>query len=192
MLTALFMVLCSQFHQHFTRNLFARKGFSLVTFWRKKHFRTKNASIKCWWNWHLVIHLCSTVEFSKKRPRANWTGFERLRFNPHTSRIIWIKFFKYNLTISLIILSLAFESNRTYKLIWVWDPCLVNFFCYFSSQCILAMSTSTTTMMGTCFTTSECTSNGGMASGNCASGKDFYFVGDFNAAWNYFPMSLIH
>jgi len=27
--------------------------FSLP-FWRKKHFRMKNASVKCWWNWHLV------------------------------------------------------------------------------------------------------------------------------------------
>jgi len=25
--------------------------FSLVTFWQKKHFRTKTARIKCWWNW---------------------------------------------------------------------------------------------------------------------------------------------
>jgi hypothetical protein len=38
---------CSQFHQHFTRKFFVRKCFSLVTFWRKKHFRTKNADVKC-------------------------------------------------------------------------------------------------------------------------------------------------
>jgi len=25
--------------------------FSLVTFWRKKIFRTKNARVKRWWNW---------------------------------------------------------------------------------------------------------------------------------------------
>jgi hypothetical protein len=31
----------------------ASRRFSLVTFCRKKHFRTKNALIKCWWNWRL-------------------------------------------------------------------------------------------------------------------------------------------
>jgi len=39
-----------QFHQRF----FVRKSFwqlFLVTFWQKKHFRTKNAHVKCWWNW---------------------------------------------------------------------------------------------------------------------------------------------
>jgi len=28
------------------------KAFFLVPFWQKKHFCTKNAGIKCWWNWH--------------------------------------------------------------------------------------------------------------------------------------------
>jgi len=36
-----------QFHQHFTRKFFVRKCFSLVMFWRKKHFRTKKAPVKC-------------------------------------------------------------------------------------------------------------------------------------------------
>jgi len=36
-----------QFHQHFTHVFFIQKCFSLVMFWRKKHFRTKNARIKC-------------------------------------------------------------------------------------------------------------------------------------------------
>jgi len=49
-----------QFHQHFTRAFFVWKCFSIVTFWRKKHFRTKNAHVKCWWNWRqlaLAINL---------------------------------------------------------------------------------------------------------------------------------------
>jgi len=29
----------------------ALRSFSLVKFWWKKHFRTKNACVKCWWNW---------------------------------------------------------------------------------------------------------------------------------------------
>jgi len=51
-----------QFHQHFTRTFLygsALRRFSLVTFWLwwkdfggKKHFRTKNACLKCWWNCH--------------------------------------------------------------------------------------------------------------------------------------------
>jgi len=28
----------------------------LVTFWWKKYIRTKNARVKCWWNWHLRTH----------------------------------------------------------------------------------------------------------------------------------------
>jgi len=39
-----------------------------------------------------------------------------------------------------------------------------------SRQCILASSTPTNVMMGTCYTQSECTANGGTTSGNCASG----------------------
>jgi len=39
--------------------------------------------------------------------------------------------------------------------------------------CILAMSTSTSTMMGVCYTDSECRANGGTANGNCASGMTY-------------------
>ncbi len=28
-------------------------SYSLVKFWQKRHFRTKNVRIKCWWNLHL-------------------------------------------------------------------------------------------------------------------------------------------
>ena len=44
-------------------------------------------------------------------------------------------------------------------------------------QCVLAMSTGTTVMMGTCYTESECSANGGRASGNCASGTYHLFQG---------------
>jgi len=40
-----------QFHQHFTCMFFVQKSFPLITFWQKKHFRTKTARVKCWWNW---------------------------------------------------------------------------------------------------------------------------------------------
>jgi len=33
----------------------ASRRFSLVTIWRKKHFRMKKARVKCWWNWMPVI-----------------------------------------------------------------------------------------------------------------------------------------
>ncbi len=45
-------------HVHFSRKS-KLSSFSLVTFWLwqkdlgNKHFCTKNARIKCWWNWHL-------------------------------------------------------------------------------------------------------------------------------------------
>jgi len=46
-----------QFHQHFTRAFFVQKSF-----WQLfssyvlaiKHFHTKNAHVKCWWNLHLM------------------------------------------------------------------------------------------------------------------------------------------
>jgi hypothetical protein len=38
------------------------------------------------------------------------------------------------------------------------------------SQCTLAMSDSTMTMNGICYSQSECLANGGTANGNCASG----------------------
>ncbi len=52
-----------QFHQHFICVFFVRKCFSQLFssyvlalakgFWQKKHNRTKNTHIKCWWNWLL-------------------------------------------------------------------------------------------------------------------------------------------
>jgi len=49
---------CCQFHQHFTRAFFVWKSFwQLFSSYMKvgksctKHFRTKNAHLKCWWNW---------------------------------------------------------------------------------------------------------------------------------------------
>jgi hypothetical protein len=54
------------------------------------------------------------------------------------------------------------------------------------SQCILAMSTATTVMKGTCYTESECTANGGRASGNCASGgRSFVAVDICRSRWSH-------
>jgi len=39
------------FHQHFTGAFFVQKCLSLFTFRQKKHFRPKNARVKCWWHW---------------------------------------------------------------------------------------------------------------------------------------------
>jgi len=47
----------SQFHQHFTCMFFIRKCFFCQNVTREKHFGTKNAGVKRWWNWHQQIHL---------------------------------------------------------------------------------------------------------------------------------------
>jgi hypothetical protein len=40
-----------QFNQRYMWAFFVQKCFSLVTFWQKKIFCTKNAHVKRWWNW---------------------------------------------------------------------------------------------------------------------------------------------
>ncbi len=52
----------------------------------------------------------------------------------------------------------------------------MRYYCLKISQCILASSTTTSTMKGTCFTASECTANGGKSSGFCASGKNLNLI----------------
>jgi len=58
------LVTFGQFHQHFTREFLVRKCFTQLfstymqlekSCW--KDFRTKNACIKCWWNWYLFSNV---------------------------------------------------------------------------------------------------------------------------------------
>jgi len=63
----------SQFHQQFTCEYFI-KSFFLVAFWLWTNFRTKNARVKCWWNWHLES-ISSTFYPRVFRMQANWAAF---------------------------------------------------------------------------------------------------------------------
>jgi len=90
---------CRQFHQRFTRAFFVQnfgakkqKCFSLVTFLAKKHFRTKNAHVKCWWNWYLGS-ISPTFWSKRQRELHNTTEYlpDFLVLN-RTSKIATTKF----------------------------------------------------------------------------------------------------
>jgi len=71
----------SQFHQHFTCTFFIRKCFAQLFssyvlalakgFRQNKHFRTKNLSVKCWWNWPQTEHQ-SWLFFKCQSKKVRW------------------------------------------------------------------------------------------------------------------------
>jgi len=53
------------FHQHFTCTFLYESIFFRQNVTREKNFRTKNARVKCWWNWHREWRRCSIKDFIK-------------------------------------------------------------------------------------------------------------------------------
>jgi len=73
-----------QFHQHFTRKFLYESAFFAKTKLEKsctKHFRTKNACVKCWWNWPLVLYVLLQFIFCRRESRKNSRPSESVRSN---------------------------------------------------------------------------------------------------------------
>jgi len=60
------------FSSTFYARVFRTKVFSLRRVWLRTNFHTKNAWVKCWWNWHLFDHprhLCCRICLHLLLPR---------------------------------------------------------------------------------------------------------------------------
>ncbi len=48
-------------------------SYALVKFWQKRHFRMKNARVKCWWNGHLwaIEVMWQLIHLKRKRNKVS-------------------------------------------------------------------------------------------------------------------------
>ena len=87
----------------FYERLFRTKNFFLVTFWQKKHFRTKNTRVKRWWNWRQ----------EDCHPTSFWTEEEEFRFSVWSQTLQLLVLWS-----SLLSFSNVSTSKLSSKLIW--------------------------------------------------------------------------
>jgi len=70
----------------------ALSSYSLVTFWQKKHFCTKNAYIKCWWNWPPVFFVrCGVKIFFTNHVTCYRKSWRHLNLKLSRSSLLWFR-----------------------------------------------------------------------------------------------------